>query len=101
MRRPLRSTLFPYTTLFRSRGPLSQTGTVSQLPSRQARRGARPIDRETTRLNSSPVSITYAGVRRVFQFEDLAQANNSWRQVILDGPPHHSQVNAWVIVDQH
>src|SRR5438067_6763451 len=56
IRRPPRSTLFPYTTLFRSRrcppGP-------SEAP-RQAcpRRPGR--DRKSTRLNSSHVSISYA-----------------------------------------
>src|SRR6266542_6527532 len=55
IRRPPRSTLFPYTTLFRSRSP----------PGRPpgARRGAWPAprrDRKSTRLNSSHGSISYA-----------------------------------------
>src|SRR3984957_20792392 len=57
IRRPPRSTLFPYTTLFRSR----QSG--------RSRHGARSTDccrkekrrdRKSTRLNSSHVKISYA-----------------------------------------
>src|SRR5574337_1635270 len=57
IRRPPRSTLFPYTTLFRSlargqaareEGPLPRVG-------REAQR-----DRKSTRLNSSHHSISYA-----------------------------------------
>src|SRR6266542_4147400 len=57
IRRPPRSTLFPYTTLFRSPPPPSSL-CVSSRPSR-GRRAAR--DRKSTRLNSSHGSISYAG----------------------------------------
>src|SRR6266496_4132038 len=56
IRRPPRSTLFPYTTLFRSRPsraaapPLQESGPVPPV--------AR--DRKSTRLNSSHVEISYA-----------------------------------------
>src|SRR5207245_8630187 len=56
MRRPPRSTLFPYTTLFRSpRGPRAP-------PPRASRSERRPHarDRKSTRLNSSHGSISYA-----------------------------------------
>src|SRR5436309_12330632 len=74
IRRPPRSTLFPYTTLFRSLPP----GRRAALPARRARapgcgagrrlrrgrrapRGrARRGDRKSTRLNSSHVKISYA-----------------------------------------
>src|SRR3989442_2942924 len=67
IRRPPRSTLFPYTTLFRSQ--------TSRLPSshrvpgyridrmrRETMEEERPcrIDRKSTRLNSSHVRISYA-----------------------------------------
>src|SRR2546430_11522216 len=59
IRRPPRSTLFPYTTLFRSAPPLEHrvhTGTcVGQI---QLDRAAR--DRKSTRLNSSHSQISYA-----------------------------------------
>src|SRR3954468_25112218 len=57
IRRPPRSTLFPYTTLFRSdRGS-------DRCPSRFRRRDADHTsrsDRKSTRLNSSHVEISYA-----------------------------------------
>src|SRR5256885_10079622 len=74
IRRPPRSTLFPYTTLFRSllrlrlRSPPSTSGAfhaihpLSELQ-RQLRRGLcllRQADRKSTRLNSSHLVISYA-----------------------------------------
>src|SRR5687768_17825469 len=84
LRRPPRSTLFPYTTLFRSRTILSRQepgiglhlgevlapgGPLNELPDAQriaaGRRGARrrraqERDRKSTRLNSSHGYISYA-----------------------------------------
>src|SRR5690349_22482804 len=62
IRRPPRSTLFPYTTLFRSRPrrgwdvrpPAAGPGDHQRRPVRPAR------DRKSTRLNSSHVEISYA-----------------------------------------
>src|SRR3712207_7098695 len=84
IRRPPRSTLFPYTTLFRSRTPLGpgrgkaeagaaayqgrvgQVGPCSEgvdrpdgLPLRRGI-GLRSLDRKSTRLNSSHANISYA-----------------------------------------
>src|SRR3989442_5583769 len=70
IRRPPRSTLFPYTTLFRSQLARPPAGGVPrrdrrgrrghhrgpQPPERRSRRG----DRKSTRLNSSHVRISYA-----------------------------------------
>src|SRR2546430_8691570 len=59
IRRPPRSTLFPYTTLFRS----SPTAPRSMGRSMGAKRSfmSRPtIDRKSTRLNSSHSQISYA-----------------------------------------
>src|SRR5574337_1410304 len=55
IRRPPRSTLFPYTTLFRSRFPqmCEEAWGLSAEP-------AGRIDRKSTRLNSSHHSISYA-----------------------------------------
>src|SRR2546430_12502608 len=58
IRRPPRSTLFPYTTLFRSHqrgGDASVTRAQ-----RQRRRGKEQRDRKSTRLNSSHSQISYA-----------------------------------------
>src|SRR6266576_2875415 len=58
--RPPRSTLFPYTTLFRSRCPPADVG--ARRERRDGRRHLRPgpRDRKSTRLNSSHVEISYA-----------------------------------------
>src|SRR5256885_13979613 len=66
IRRPPRSTLFPYTTLFRSgggdswnwagSGPAPFSGTLAH----QSSLGAGPEDRKSTRLNSSHLVISYA-----------------------------------------
>src|SRR3712207_8962774 len=87
IRRPPRSTLFPYTTLFRSgpqgppvptvldptgrredalRPPSRTSGVCRQGPDRRGHgrqqwlRGHRPVDRKSTRLNSSHANISYA-----------------------------------------
>src|SRR3712207_6957907 len=82
IRRPPRSTLFPYTTLFRSppvgetNGNHSRTGEAASRQDRRrhdglqggARGGGRrhgkgggdPADRKSTRLNSSHANISYA-----------------------------------------
>src|SRR6267378_4525393 len=57
IRRPPRSTLFPYTTLFRSCGP-ARGPAAGRGPRPRARR--RTQDRKSTRLNSSHVEISYA-----------------------------------------
>src|SRR5438067_13922937 len=73
VRRPPRSTLFPYTTLFRSL-IVDACQVVGQMPvdaaalgchflcgtARKFLRGPRGLDRKSTRLNSSHVSISYA-----------------------------------------
>src|SRR5260221_10888098 len=76
IRRPPRSTLFPYTTLFRSENFFPTPPAPSSRPAGRARRGetqggrhhARPRshrprrrrDRKSTRLNSSHTVISYA-----------------------------------------
>src|SRR2546430_11381327 len=74
IRRPPRSTLFPYTTLFRSKGPVGAPRVASgeldarvllgELPARAQKLGAGPLamvaDRKSTRLNSSHSQISYA-----------------------------------------
>src|SRR5256885_9757198 len=76
IRRPPRSTLFPYTTLFRSRNmrPGFQQTLLGGLDARhqlgqkadaagqaaQALRAGAQLDRKSTRLNSSHLVISYA-----------------------------------------
>src|SRR5204862_7211547 len=62
IRRPPRSTLFPYTTLFRSlraRG-VGHHARRADNPQRRRADGRRDRDRKSTRLNSSHVEISYA-----------------------------------------
>src|SRR5215813_14436988 len=56
IRRPPRSTLFPYTTLFRS--PTPGSGPKYAMPTLYVRPAVG--DRKSTRLNSSHVRISYA-----------------------------------------
>src|SRR2546422_4307248 len=72
IRRPPRSTLFPYTTLFRSGNRPPAHSSVSRWPDRSSRPPAarlgrpglrwrcRELDRKSTRLNSSHGYISYA-----------------------------------------
>src|SRR3712207_7708684 len=86
IRRPPRSTLFPYTTLFRSRrgqrvdpnlrraqaveareeagradpGRARARGRAQRVDRRQPRRRGDDLDRKSTRLNSSHANISYA-----------------------------------------
>src|SRR2546428_7415412 len=77
IRRPPRSTLFPYTTLFRSRSrgspgehdliggarrrvPAGAVANVPQLVRHLRNGGGGRIDRKSTRLNSSHDQISYA-----------------------------------------
>src|SRR5688572_31334187 len=62
IRRPPRSTLFPYTTLFRSDGD-DRAGAADRLRQRRqpaAGAGRIAADRKSTRLNSSHSQISYA-----------------------------------------
>src|SRR6201989_3697598 len=77
IRRPPRSTLFPYTTLFRSVKPLGRRA------GRRKARGAggeslapSSVDRKSTRLNSSHITISYAG---------FCLKKQSWRRRDEDG----------------
>src|SRR2546430_9185744 len=61
IRRPPRSTLFPYTTLFRSRYPGRLVAVpVSRLLADPGFRAGLAVDRKSTRLNSSHSQISYA-----------------------------------------
>src|SRR5256885_5145849 len=63
IRRPPRSTLFPYTTLFRSVTPVhALAGRESAAPVERVQADLHPwvADRKSTRLNSSHLVISYA-----------------------------------------
>src|SRR6266566_351548 len=58
IRRPPRSTLFPYTTLFRSTQPRRPARSITRAYGRAA--ASCRLDRKSTRLNSSHLVISYA-----------------------------------------
>src|SRR2546430_3862913 len=69
IRRPPRSTLFPYTTLFRSNSCNRRNGTLTSMPCgpssphtpfHNVLSQSSTIDRKSTRLNSSHSQISYA-----------------------------------------
>src|SRR5580700_10386562 len=60
IRRPPRSTLFPYTTLFRSPTLASMVSSIEPIGSGSPGLTRRGGDRKSTRLNSSHVEISYA-----------------------------------------
>src|SRR3712207_7665928 len=71
IRRPPRSTLFPYTTLFRSDAEVRRRTAAERGRDAVARNAVRPLvdqvdflraqsDRKSTRLNSSHANISYA-----------------------------------------
>src|SRR3989442_9918949 len=90
IRRPPRSTLFPYTTLFRSAtvtGPPLRPCARSKATGRRSSSTPRR-DRKSTRLNSSHVRISYA----VFCLKKKKRALHhaaEWRT-----PPHPRQHHA-------
>src|SRR5690348_18204356 len=88
IRRPPRSTLFPYTTLFRSAGGEAYAqGKGRAVAGQRARYPAFARDRKSTRLNSSHPSISYA----VFCLKKKKTTKNAYlntlnNHLILDQP---------------
>src|SRR2546422_5295889 len=60
IRRPPRSTLFPYTTLFRSTSSSAAAGSPWKETPSLSTSSSRNTDRKSTRLNSSHGYISYA-----------------------------------------
>src|SRR3712207_7172415 len=95
IRRPPRSTLFPYTTLFRSlsddrarRGHEARFG-AAQARGRQLGQAARDHrDRKSTRLNSSHANISYA----VFCLKKKKKSKKRINQINLAIPSHHHTI---------
>src|SRR5258707_6582708 len=90
IRRPPRSTLFPYTTLFRSvheeraQEHAEEPARAQRALPREARgRPQRPADRKSTRLNSSHANISYAVfcLKKKKLSNDAGQAVRSRRSV--------------------
>src|SRR5258708_20250514 len=90
IRRPPRSTLFPYTTLFRSQRQavidLDDAAGGRSIGDREIlqRRGAGNLqDRKSTRLNSSHQIISYA----VFSLKKIKSVVRLDGQIVGDPPP--------------
>src|SRR5438128_3609495 len=98
IRPPPRSTLFPYTTLFRSSAPVCHASSARCSAWTVARGGSPYVaeDRKSTRLNSSHGSISYAVfcLKKKNDVEDeeknqLAKACYTHRRALED---HHEDV---------
>src|SRR2546429_6818972 len=96
IRRPPRSTLFPYTTLFRSGGRLRPPGPPCgrpprgrppRRPQRPPRPRSPPRDRKSTRLNSSHGYISYAVFclkkKKIIQYSELLTRQHFTRPYLL------------------
>src|SRR5437870_11033362 len=81
IRRPPRSTLFPYTTLFRS---LEARRSLDQRCSLDDRCSLEHRDRKSTRLNSSHVAISYA----VFCLKKKKKTRNENNTILTNTLPN-------------
>src|SRR2546426_6714211 len=98
IRRPPRSTLFPYTTLFRSASSQSPVLYPNAKLKQAGREQAdREIDRKSTRLNSSHLVISYAVFclkkkkKKLQTTRHHAQALHPWLSIFREHPaprPH-------------
>src|SRR5256885_8161166 len=87
IRRPPRSTLFPYTTLFRSSGG---SGARRSRDAQAARhRPAECLDRKSTRLNSSHLVISYAVFCLKKKNTCLASTRSAARATPPSDPSYH------------
>src|SRR5207253_7817306 len=88
MPRPPRSTLFPYTTLFRSDLlKLKSVFAPIRCTSRRSSSDQCSRDRKSTRLNSSHVAISYA-VFCLKKKTEVTDVRNSTEAVVVDGDRH-------------
>src|SRR2546422_2709076 len=91
IRRPPRSTLFPYTTLFRSPRSRRHRAPGARLRARLGR--VRDLDRKSTRLNSSHGYISYA----VFCLKKKRKRFNKVAQIIVHGSARMTVIHITVI----
>src|SRR2546430_8871887 len=96
IRRPPRSTLFPYTTLFRSRVITVSVATGVDIPATiQTEFGGKQnddaphVDRKSTRLNSSHSQISYA-VFCLKKKKQQLQPRSTLHHPTLTDRPHNS-----------
>src|SRR2546430_12551639 len=96
IRRPPRSTLFPYTTLFRSGGgdrigdrPGEAPAHVAHVGGRGGEQRGRELDRKSTRLNSSHSQISYAVFCLKKKTTNTSYSSNTARST-YNAPPSRS-----------
>src|SRR5256885_6468663 len=94
IRRPPRSTLFPYTTLFRSpaRRPASGAAAARLRPAAQPGRAVQ--DRKSTRLNSSHLVISYA----VFCLKKKKKQLNNFYYSVAVLTAQHTSASCYLLV---
>src|SRR2546429_1746697 len=96
IRRPPRSTLFPYTTLFRSRLP----GVQPEEPAPHHRGGgALSLDRKSTRLNSSHGYISYAVFCLKKKKSNLPKEPNHQIHVLCDVKGFYNAYEKYELLD--
>src|SRR5688572_32697788 len=88
LRRPPRSTLFPYTTLFRSTEDPAALAARRQREKERRAREAKAADRKSTRLNSSHSQISYA----VFCLKKKKHPMNRGRDLLTGSAPVNDSV---------
>src|SRR5256885_10233959 len=99
IRRPPRSTLFPYTTLFRSTPPPARpapgSGSANRcvvpwpsFPCQSERSPRAELDRKSTRLNSSHLVISYAVFCLKKKKKQNTHQHNSSGEHIHTSSPH-------------
>src|SRR5256885_6968992 len=88
IRRPPRSTLFPYTTLFRSRDASARRRSSRLAPLGLTHVfGAKTADRKSTRLNSSHLVISYA----VFCLKKKKKKHKYYQSIYIMMLTNHSK----------
>src|SRR5256885_12590238 len=92
IRRPPRSTLFPYTTLFRSLHYLSGKPAGDQSdhnPINESSHDSLLLDRKSTRLNSSHLVISYAVFCLKKKKNPRIRTSILGHMLVLDQSSHH------------
>src|SRR5256885_12194844 len=94
IRRPPRSTLFPYTTLFRSNRKVQICETNSHMTKQFLRNllSSFSLDRKSTRLNSSHLVISYAVfcLKKKNKSKEYITVLQSLLQLLVTRPPDNT-----------